>query len=192
MIPTFNHPFYLISYLIWVSMAPVRRSDRARKPRDYWDPPFSLPRRRAQPAFTIFTESSNPSTQHPEHLIKDSIESLIEGLDIELFDYDLSIEFSDEDPNWDYDKDSNWGPDEGLDEGPNEDPNEDPNWGPDERPNKRPNEDPNIDLSNQLYNNCLNEYLSTQPPENPSYQPQFPPKNRVGKSRNLPENSSPL
>src|SRR5437762_13013831 len=79
-IPTFNQSFYLISYPIWLNMPPTRRSNRARKPRDYWDPPFSPPRQRAQPAFTIFTESSNPSIQHPEHPTKSPTESLIKGL----------------------------------------------------------------------------------------------------------------
>ena len=53
-IPTFNHTFYLISYLISLSMTPIRRSNRVSKPRDYLDP--SPPRRRQQPAFTIYTE----------------------------------------------------------------------------------------------------------------------------------------
>src|SRR5436189_3070627 len=150
MIPTFNQSFYLISYPIWLNMPPTRRSDRARKPRDYWDPPFSPPRRRAQPAFTIFTESSNPSTQHHKHptesltegLTEGLIEGLTEGLDIELSDDDLSTEFSDEDPVWDYNEDSNWSPnegsnggfDEGLDEDPDEGSDEDPDEGPDEGP----------------------------------------------------------
>src|SRR5215471_12378308 len=58
MIPIFNHTFYLISYLISLSMAPIRRSNRVPKPRDYWDPTISPPRRRQAPAFTIYTDPS--------------------------------------------------------------------------------------------------------------------------------------
>src|SRR5438874_6124732 len=78
-IPTFNKSFYLISYPIWLNMPPTRRSNRAPKPRVPWEATITPPRRRAQPAFIIFTES-NPSIQHPEHPTENPIESLIEGL----------------------------------------------------------------------------------------------------------------
>src|SRR5215467_3002971 len=69
MIPTFNHTFYLISYLISLSMAPIRRSNRVPKPRDYWDPTISPPRRRQAPAFTIYTDPSEDLRTHsPENL----------------------------------------------------------------------------------------------------------------------------
>src|SRR5438045_3929058 len=55
-IPTFNHTFYLISYLIPLSMAPIRRSNRAPKPRVYWDPTIIPPRRGQPSAFTIYIE----------------------------------------------------------------------------------------------------------------------------------------
>ena len=58
-------------------MAPIRRSNRARKPRDYWDPTNSPPHRRQPPAFTIYTESS-------------------EDLDSELSDEDLNSELDED------------------------------------------------------------------------------------------------
>ena len=145
-IPTLNQSFYLISYSVWLNIPPTRRSNRAHKPRVPWEATIIPPRRRAQPAFTIFTESSNPSTQHPEHptksptesLTESPTESLTEGLDTELSDDDLSTEFSDEDPDWDYNEDPNWGPDEGPDKGPDEGPNEGSNRDPDTNPNEGP------------------------------------------------------
>ena len=59
-------------------MAPIRRSNRARKPRDYWDPTNSPPHRRQPPAFIIYTEPP-------------------EDLDSELSHEDLGLELSDED-----------------------------------------------------------------------------------------------
>ena len=65
-------------------MAPIRRSSRVPKPRDYWDPTNSPPHQRHPSAFIIYTESfEHLSTQyfeHPEHLIKGLTEDLTEGL----------------------------------------------------------------------------------------------------------------
>ena len=81
-------------------MAPIRRSNRARKPRDYWDPTNSPPHRRNPPGFTIYTEPfEHLSTQYSEHL-----EHLTEGLSTELSDKDLSSEL-DEDLSPELDKD---------------------------------------------------------------------------------------
>ena len=68
-------------------MAPIRRSNRARKPRDYWDPTNSPQHRRQPPAFTIYTEP--PEDLGPE--LSD------EDLGSELSDEDLGPELSDED-----------------------------------------------------------------------------------------------
>jgi len=68
-------------------MGPIRRSNRARKPRDYWDPTNSPPHRRQPPAFTIYTEP--PEDLGPE--LSD------EDLGSELSDEDLGPELSDED-----------------------------------------------------------------------------------------------
>src|SRR5205809_7422836 len=86
-IPTFNHTFYLISYLISLSMAPIRRSNRARKPRDYWDPTNSSPHQRQPPAFIIYTEP-------PEDL---GSELFHKDLDPGLSDKDLGSELSHKD-----------------------------------------------------------------------------------------------
>src|SRR4030095_9455876 len=85
----------LISYLISLSMAPIRQSNRARKPRDYWDPTNSPSHRRQPPAFTIYTEP-------PEDL--DS-ELSNEDLGPELSDEDLGSELSEEDLSPELDKD---------------------------------------------------------------------------------------
>src|SRR5437773_8878056 len=67
-------------------MGPIRRSNRARKPRDYWDPTNSPPHRRQSPAFTIYTEPP-------------------EDLGSELSDKDLGSELSDEDLGSELDED---------------------------------------------------------------------------------------
>src|SRR5438034_6851033 len=104
-IPTFNHTFYLISYLISLSMAPIRRSNRARKPRDYWDPTNSPPHQRQPPAFIIYTEP--PEDLGSELFHKDLDPGLSDkdlgselshkDLDSELSDKDLDSEFFNED-----------------------------------------------------------------------------------------------
>src|SRR5947207_11152041 len=79
-IPILNHTFYLISYLIFLSMAPIRRSNRVSKPRVYWDPTNTPPRRRPQPAFIIYTESPEDlSTQFSDNLSQ-LYEGVTEGL----------------------------------------------------------------------------------------------------------------
>src|SRR5436190_19905635 len=67
-------------------MAPVRRSNRARKPRDYWDPTNSPPHRMQSPAFTIYTDPP-------------------EDLGSELSDEDLGSELSDKDLGSELDED---------------------------------------------------------------------------------------
>ena len=76
-------------------MAPIRRSNRARKPRDYWDPTNSPQHRRQPPAFTIYTEP-------PEDL---GSELSDEDLGSELSDKDLGSELSDEDLSSELDED---------------------------------------------------------------------------------------
>src|SRR6266487_1521683 len=77
-------------------MGPIRRSNRARKPRDYWDPTNSPPHRRQPPAFTIYTEP--PEDLGPELSDEDLGSELSdEDLGPELFDEDLDSELSHED-----------------------------------------------------------------------------------------------
>ena len=76
-------------------MAPIRRSNRVSKPRDYWDPTNSPPHRRQPPAFTIYTEP--PEDLGPE--LSD------EDLGSELSDEDLGPELSDEDLSPELDED---------------------------------------------------------------------------------------
>src|SRR5437667_8806931 len=76
-------------------MAPVRRSNRARKPRDYWDPTNSPPHRRQPPAFIIYTEP-------PEDL---GSELSDEDLGSELSNEDLGSELSDKDLSPELDED---------------------------------------------------------------------------------------
>src|SRR3989440_21341 len=68
-------------------MGPIRRSNRARQPRDYWDPTNSPPHQRQPPAFIIYTEP--PEDLDPELSDKD--------LGSELFNKDLGPELSDKD-----------------------------------------------------------------------------------------------
>ena len=153
-------------------MALIRRSNRAHKPRDYWDPTNSPPHQRHPPAFTIYTESS----EHlPEHLPEGLPEGLLEGpedlsedLSTELSDNDLSTGFSDEDLSFElFDEDLSPELDEALSE--------------DEALSK--DEDLSEHLSRQLH-----EDLDVDSP----YQPQFLPKDRAGKPQNLPEDSNSL
>src|SRR5216117_2499195 len=143
-------------------MAPVSRSNRARKPRDYWDPTISPPHQRQLPAFTIYTEPTEPTefikdldTQLPEDLSKD-----------ECLSEDLSE-------------------DEGLSEGLSEDQSEDEGLSEDEdlSEDEGLSEDKGLsedEILSEHLSTQLHEYLS-QPPKHPSYQPQFPPKDRAGK-----------
>ena len=63
--------FYLVFYLISLSMARVRRSNRALKPRVYWDPTISPPRQKQPPAFIILHWTSwrpqHPALRLPKH-----------------------------------------------------------------------------------------------------------------------------
>src|ERR1700752_1482034 len=48
--------FYLISYLISLSMSPIRRSNRAHKPKIYWEPIIKSSCQQCLPVFTIHTD----------------------------------------------------------------------------------------------------------------------------------------
>src|SRR5438034_1172204 len=186
-------------------MAPVRRSNRARKPREYWDPTNSPPHRRQPrrqpPAFPIYTEPTKPtkdlgtqlpedlgiylpedlSTQLDEGLSNDEDLSDNEGLDDEgLDDEDLSNDEGLDDEGLSDDEglnDEGLSDDKGLDdEGLSDDEGlDDKGLSNDEGLSKT--------LSRQLH-----EGLDIQLP----YQPRFPPKNRVGKPKNLPEDPDPV
>src|SRR5216117_359233 len=166
-------------------MAPIRRSSRARKPRDYWDPTNSPPHRRQPPAFTIYTEP--PEDLGPELSDEDLGSELSdEDLGLELSDEDLGSELSNEDPGSEL-SDEDLGPelsDEDLD---SELSHED--LGPelsDEDLSPELDEDLSKLLSRQLH-----EGLDVDPSHS-SYQPQFLPKDRAGKSQNLSEDPDPL
>ena len=72
-------------------MPPIRRSNRARKPKVHWEPPSParrLPTRKQQsPLFTIHT---NPPEDLSTQLHEDLTKGLIEGLSPQLSDEDLS------------------------------------------------------------------------------------------------------
>src|SRR5438552_3801102 len=145
-------------------MASIRRSNRAHKPRDYWDPTNSPPHQRHPPAFTIYTESSEHLPEHlPEGLPEGLLEGpkdLSEGLSTKLSDNNLSTEFSDKDLSFElFNEDLSPELDEALSK--------------DEVLNK--DEDLNKYLSRQLH-----EDLDMDS----SYQPQFLPKDRAGKPQN--------
>ena len=96
-------------------MAPIRRSNRARKPRDYWDPTNSPPHRRQPPAFTIYTEP--PEDLGPELSDEDLGSELShEDLGSEFFDEDLGSELSKEDLSFELDEDLSPELDEDLSE----------------------------------------------------------------------------
>src|SRR5438034_7484120 len=143
-------------------MDPIRQSNRARKPRDYWDPTNSPQHQRQPPAFTIYTEP-------PEDL---GSELSDKDLGFELSDEDLGPELSDEDLG-----------SELSEEDPSPEPDEDLSPELDKDLSSELDEDLSKHLSRQLH-----EGLDMDPP----YQPQFLPKNRAGKPQNLPEDPDPL
>src|SRR5947207_15960135 len=82
-IPILNHAFYLSSYLIYLSMAPLRQSNRASKFKVYWDPTIIPPhrtRRTQAPAFIIYTEPKDLNTQLSEQLSAQLHKGLIKDL----------------------------------------------------------------------------------------------------------------
>ena len=87
-------------------MGPIRRSNRARQPRDYWDPTNSLPHRRQPPAFIIYTE---PSEDLDSELSD-------KDLDFELFNKDLDSELFKKNLSPELDKDLSLKLDEDLSE----------------------------------------------------------------------------
>src|SRR6266487_5469639 len=89
-------------------MPPIRQSNRARKPKVYWEPPPPT-RRRRQPAFTIHADPSEDQptpkdlgTQSPEDLGTQSPEDLDtqfpEDLDSQPEDLDMEPENLDMEP----------------------------------------------------------------------------------------------
>jgi hypothetical protein len=59
-------------------MPPIRRSDRVPRPKVYWEPPITSPRRRHQPLFTIHTD--------PPEFNTDLLESDTNSLGTQLLD----------------------------------------------------------------------------------------------------------
>src|SRR5436190_14521494 len=163
-IPILNRAFYLSSYLISLSMAPIRRSNRARKPRVYWDPtitPSHRTRRTQAPAFTIYTEPEDLNTQLSEQLSAQLYEGLIKDLGSKHAE---ALGFKpDEDLGFEPDEDLGFEPDEDL------------STEPDEDLDTKPDKD-----------------LDTEPDEDQSYQLQFLSKDRIDKSQNLFEDSDSL
>src|SRR5947207_5830562 len=103
-------------------MAPIRRSNRARKPRDYWDPTNSPPHQRQPPAFIIYTEPPEDLGSELSHkdlgpglsdedlgseLSHEDLGSKLSDKDLgsELFDEDLGSELSEKDLSLELDKD---------------------------------------------------------------------------------------
>src|SRR5438034_4828675 len=144
-------------------MGPIRRSNRARKPRDYWDPTNSPPHRRQPPAFTIYTEP-------PKDL---GSELSDEDLGSELSDEDLGFELSNEDLGSELSK---------KDLG-SELSEEDLSPKLDEDLSPELDEDLSEHLSRQLHEGLDVDSL---------YQPQFLSKDRAGKSQNLLKDSDSL
>src|SRR5216117_2784133 len=184
-------------------MAPIRRSSRARKPRDYWDPTNSPPHRRQPPAFTIYTEP--PEDLGPELSDEDLGSELSdEDLGPELSDEDLGSELSDEDPGPEL-SDEDLGS-ELSDEDPGPELSDEdlgPELSDEDLDSELSHEDLGPELSDEDLSPELDEDLSKLlsrqlhegldvDPSHSSYQPQFLPKDRAGKPQNLPEDPDPL
>jgi len=155
-------------------MAPVRRSNRARKSRDYWDPTITPPhrtRRTQAPAFTIYTEPEDLNTQLSEQLSAQLYEGLIKDLGSKHAEA-LGFE-PDEDLGFEPDEDLGFEPDEDLGFEPDEDLDTEPDEDLDTEPDEDPDTEPDEDLDQ-------------------SYRPRFLPKDRVGKPQNLSEDSDSL
>jgi hypothetical protein len=159
-------------------MAPIRRSNRVPKPRDYWDPTNSPSHQRHSLVFIIYTESSEHLSTHSEHLeyptedlTEDLTEGLIEGLSTEFSDKDLSFELSDEDLSPELDEDLSPELDEDL------------SLELDEDLSLKLNKDLSKHLTRQLHEDLDMNLL---------YQPQFLSKDRAGKSQNLFKDSDSL
>jgi hypothetical protein len=50
-------------------MPPIRRSNRVPRPKVYWEPPISTPRRQQPPLFTIYTDPPELNTDPPEPIL---------------------------------------------------------------------------------------------------------------------------
>jgi hypothetical protein len=178
-------------------MAPIRHLNRASKPRPYRQPPNTW---RQQPAFAIYTEPSNLNTQSPNNLNTQSPNNLNtqlhEGLN-EGLNNDEGLDSSD---NEDLDLSDNEGldssNDEDLDLSDDEGLIEDLTEGPIESLAEGLAEDLIAQFSDEILSEDLNrqlhESLDVQLPEDQPYQPPFLPKDRAGKSQNLPENPDPV
>ncbi len=201
-------------------MPPLRRSNRASKPRVYWDPTITPPHRRQQPVFTIYTEPTEPTeSTEPTKPTEGLGTKLPEGLGTQLskglgtqFPEDLGIYLSEDlsdDEGLSDDKglsdDEDFSDDEGLsddedfsdDEGLSNDEglsdNED--FSDDEGLDNEGLHDEDLD-DKGLDDEDLSEILSRQLHKDLGvqlpYQPPFLPKDRAGKPQNLPENSDPF
>ena len=187
MIPTFNHSFYLILGLSRLSMAEIKRSNRASKPRAY---------RSQQSAFILYTEPPNLSAQSPNNPNTQPHEGLNTGLNTGLSDDEGLDSSDDEGLHSSDDEGPHLSDDEGLPLSDNEDLTEGLMEGLTEGLTEGLatdlitqfcNEIESEDLSRQLYEN-----LGVPFPDNQPYQPLFLPKDRAGKPRNLPENADPV
>jgi hypothetical protein len=188
-------------------MAPIRRSDRAPKPRVYWDPIISppRPRRTQQSAFTIYTEPFNPSIQLSEHLSNQFNEGLTKDLSTQFSDEDLGSELSNNDLGSELSDDdlrSELSDDDLRSELSDDDLGSelsDDDLGS-ELSDAGLTEGLTEGLSTQFSDKDLSEHLSrqlhesldAQLSEDQPYQPQFLPKDRAGKPQNLSEDPDPL
>ncbi len=162
-------------------MPPIRQSNRAHKPKVYWEPPPPTHRRR-QPAFTIHANLSEDQpipedlgTQSPEDLgtqsSKDLDTQFPEDLDSQPEDLDsqpeedLDMQFSDD-----------------LDSQPED---------LDSQPKDLDSQPEDLDLQLKDLDSQPKD-LDMKSAEDQSYQSQFLSKNRADKSQNLSEDSNSL
>src|SRR5436190_14733742 len=178
-------------------MPPIRRSNRARKPKVHWEPPPPArrpPTRKQQPP--LFTIHADP----PEDLTTQLHEGLTKGLSPQLSEEDLSDtlspQLSDEDLS---DALSPRLSDEDLSDALspqlyNEDLSNYLSQLSDDSLSQLSDEDLSQALSTQLFNKDLSDTLSVQLYEsldvNSSYQLQFLSEDRAGKLQNLSEDSN--
>ena len=162
-------------------MAPIRRSNRASKPRVYWNPTNSPPHRRQPPAFLIYTEPPEDLSTQLSHQDLGSGSDLGPDASLDLgsdlgSDADLDSELSDEDLGSELSE-------EGLGEGLDESLDEGLDKFLDELLDKSLDEALDKALHRQLHEGLGMDLI---------YQPHFPSKNRAGRPQNLSENSDPL
>ena len=169
-------------------MPPIRRSNRARKPKVHWEPPppaRRLPTRKQQPP--LFTIHADPPEDLSTQLHEGLTEGLIKGLSPQLSDEDLSDtlspRLSDEDLS-----------DALSPQLYDEDLSDYLSQLSDDSLSQLSDEDLSQALSTQLFNKDLSDALSAQLYEDlgvdSSYQPQFLSEDRAGKPQNLSEDSN--